>query len=44
MTLLLELADYSLNQLVCVQREISCTSKNRQRGIPSVAQKFKIQL
>ena len=38
MVLLLQLADYLLNQLDSVQEEISCTSKNRQWGIPSEAQ------
>ena len=41
MALLFELVDYSLNQLDCVPEEISCTSKNRQWGIPSKAQTFK---
>ena len=41
MALLFELADYSLNQLDCLPEEISCTSKNRQLGIPSEAKTFK---
>ena len=35
MALLIELADYSLNQLNEVPEEIACTSKLRQWGIPS---------
>ena len=34
MALLLEIADYSLNQLECVPEEISCTSQLRQWGVP----------
>ena len=41
MALLFELADYSLNQLVSVPEEISCTSQSRQWGIPSENQNFK---
>ena len=41
MAILFELADYSLNQVNCVPEEISCTSKNRQWGIPSEAQTFR---
>ena len=41
MTLLFELADYTLNQLNCVPEQISSTSKNSQWGIPSEAQTFK---
>ena len=41
MTLLFELADYTLNELDCVPEQISYTSKNRQWGIPSDAQTFR---
>ena len=34
MALLLELADYSLHQLVTVLEETACRSKSRQLGIP----------
>ena len=34
MALLLELADYSLNQFTTVPEEISCTSRLRQWGVP----------
>jgi len=41
MALLLELADYSLNQYIEVPSETSCTSKSRQWGIPSKNKVFK---
>ena len=41
MALLLELADYTLNQLDCVPEQIASTSKNRQWGIPSEAKIFR---
>ena len=37
MALLLEIADYSLNELKRVPEEIACTSRLRQWGIPGVA-------
>ena len=37
MALLLEVADYSLNQLKSVPEEIACTSRLRQWGIPGVS-------
>ena len=37
MALLLELADYSLNQLTTILEEISCTSRLRQWGVPGQA-------
>ena len=37
MALLLEVADYSLNQLKSVPEEITCTSRLRQWGIPGVS-------
>ena len=44
MALLFELADYLLNQIDCVPEEISCTSKNRQWGIPRRLKRLKTQL
>ena len=41
MALLLEIADYSLNELKVVPQEVSCTSKSCQWGIPSINQKSK---
>ena len=41
MALLFELADYSLNGLIKVPEEISCTSESRQWGVPSENKCFK---
>ena len=41
MALLLEITDYSLNELKVVPQDVSCTSKSCQWGIPSTNQKSK---
>ena len=41
MALLLEITDYSLNELKVVPQDVSCTSKLCQWGIPNTNQKSK---